>query len=159
MMAADDQLTTISRHPWDIRKHKYPRIWIEENREIVDRFVVYINKAEKLHSPIINWSNTGPEIHFFDRRVTRIGAIAHYLRVRSMQKFFEGDIDGAESDLLACRKIAKLLYESNRLYYAIYPASDALEQAIEGEFQLCMSPNYTAKRLAEYRDKASKNKN
>ena len=145
----------MSLRPWDINKHKHPRIWIKENWEIVDRFVEYLGSATKLHSPVINWREAPPAFHFFDQRVTSITALTQYLRVRSMHKLFEGDLDGAESDLLACRKIARLLYESKRLHYVIHPANRSLRNAIEGEFQLCMSPKYDAKRLTAYRQKAS----
>jgi hypothetical protein len=146
---ARSEFDAIKYQPWKSSEHEYSARWIEENSNVMDRFVDDINASTGLYTPFVHIDESGPLYHWNDRFVIAV-PMAEFLRIRSMQRLGNCDVEGAQSDLLACRKLAMLLYQSKRRDH-IYFASIVMQNAIEGEFQMAMASCLYPEDLAKYR--------
>lgn len=145
------EFDAIKYQPWKSSEHEYPAKWIKENSYVMDRFVADISSSSALYTPFVHIFETGPLYHWNDRFVIA-KPLAEFLRIRSMQRLENCDVEGAQSDLLACRKLAMLLYQSKRRDH-IHFASIVMQNAIEGEFQMANASCVYPDELSKYREK------
>jgi hypothetical protein len=154
---ANEDLEIVLSKPSNIENHKFARLWLRDNNRIVDELVKRIFSSTKLYTPAVSLpiddnADGVPTFEFIDLRIHYCRSLAKFLRARSMHKLNVGDIEGAQTDLLACRKLANLLFESGR-YFNFGAAASSMQAAVEGEMQMGFSSQCTAEHLAAYREK------
>ena len=140
-----DDFDRIMKRPWSKKESPQMAAWLEENEEPL-RLVVEGTRLTRYYTPLIAVSDDGesgmviavllPVLHQTREAARLLGA-------RAMLRLYEGDVEAAWQDLLACHRLARLAAQDPTLVGALVGiAVDGI--ACAGDARLIHYGNLTA---------------
>ena len=141
--------------PWSRKELPKLAAWLRENEKPL-AIVIQATGRHAWYCPIVLPGDGGGTLLDLPLPVTKeCSGFAKALAARSMLAVREGRVDDAQSDLLACRRLARLVVQGHSLIHFL--VGTAIEtRAFKAETAALQTDRMTAKQLADYQQALEK---
>ena len=140
----------LTDYPWSMERYLFTAEWINRSEWPVEWFVSQLDSKSQFYNPLFAYDNS----HELSLRIYNPGMDAHgigeYLICRSMGRLYEGDVTGCQVDLIATRKLARILLKSEN-YFGIWNGLGLLKQVVNAEVHMVLNKKTTVQHLESYR--------
>jgi hypothetical protein len=147
--AATEMYDEAAQRPWG--RTEFPQVaeWLDSNERELE-LVVAASKRSRFYAPAISASDPPTMFSVLLPIVNNVRVVSLALVARAMLRLQEGQVDGAWDDLMACRRLARLVGQGNFLVELLvcYAIEDL---GITGQGNLLAGANLSAEQCAAMR--------
>ncbi len=146
-----DQQSEAMRRPWS--RKEFPKVadWLDANAQAIERAIEASNRP-RLFFPLVAQDKQSLIDAAMQGQLQQMRAVTRLLSANAMRALGEGRLEEAETNLLACHRLARLMGRRAPVIEVLVSyAIDAT--ASQGDRALAMSNKVTAEQLSAYRKK------
>jgi hypothetical protein len=145
----EDQFDEAFVAPWTRDEFPDVGMWLDENDQPL-KIVFEASLRSRFYSPLVRTRDADSLMDLQFPLLSPLQEAAQALGVRAMLRLGEGDLEGAWDDMLACRRLGRLVGQGSMVVDALVAlAMDGI--AFEGELQLVANRDLTAEQCLRWR--------
>ena len=150
-----DLLFDLMDYPWSKEEYPFAAKWLEKYESTVKSFVSQLDDKTQFYGPLFaHDKNFELSLSLYEPGLDA-RAIGEYLIYRAMSRLNDGDINGCQADLIATRKLARILLKSHH-YFGVWSGMGLLTQVANAEVHMTLNNKTSVQHLEAYRAEIAK---